>query len=180
MTNLERYWANLTNEGGVPTNVTLYNASTGQLVIESSVIQRVKMTDTNLSGFNWIVPSTPNTSSQTSPNTIFESVVDVPIGDTWADYRPARPQDFVGREDVQVRISDFLRAVQNKETNTRLFSIRAPSGWGKSSLVAKLRDKCRNKFNRNKFYMSAVDMRAAKSPNYISAALLRTFSSAKK
>lgn len=178
LTDLGRYWADLAPEGGVPTNVTVYDAQTGNMVNDAKLIQRLRSTDTSLRGFHWAVPSPGGIISTQAPDLVLETVVDVPIGDTWADYRPARPQDFVGRQDLQNYMRDFLRAVLNRSTSTRLFSIRAPSGWGKSSLIAKLRDRCGNKANRKKFYTTAVDMRAAKSPNYVSAALLRSFSSA--
>lgn len=180
LTNLGRYWVDLLPKGGIPSDVTVYDAQTGDMVNDADLINRLSSTDTSLRGFHWLVPSPSGTILVQTPDVVLETVVDVPVGDTWADYRPARPQDFVGRQDLQDSMRDFLRGVANRTTSTRLFSIRAPSGWGKSSLIAKLRDRCGNKANRSKFYMTAVDMRAAKSPNYVSAALLRSFSSAVK
>lgn len=176
LTNIGRYWANLTPEAGVPNNVTAYDALTGKIVDDAELVQMLKSTDTSLREFNWLVPSTEGKGLQESATSVLETVVDVAIGDTWADYRPARPQDFVGRQELQNSMRVLFSAIRNNSTNTRLFAIHAPSGWGKSSLVAKLRDRCSNYANRNRFHMVAVDMRAAKSANYVSAALLKCFS----
>lgn len=178
LTNLGRYWAYLSPEAGVPSNVTVYNARTGMLVRDAEILRKLKSTDTSLQDSNWLAPSPDGTDMVQSSAAVSETVVDVAIGDTWADYRPARPQDFVGRHELQNLMRNFFEDIRNGSTNTRLFSIRAPSGWGKSSLIAKLRDRCNNRANRKKFHMTAVDMRAAESANYVSAALLRSFSSA--
>jgi hypothetical protein len=178
LTNLGRYWAKLILEAGVPSRVIVYNAQTGVLVNDAELLKKLKLTDTSLRDFNWPIPSLDGSGVGESPAYLSETVVDVAIGDTWADYRPARPQDFVGRHDLQDTMRDLFLDIRNRSTNTRLFSITGPSGWGKSSLIAKLRDRCGNKANRKKFYMTAFDMRAAKSSNYVSAALLRCFSSA--
>jgi len=176
LTKLGRYWAKLVPESGVPSKVIVYDAQTGKLITDTELIQKLKSTDTSLHEFNWL--TTPLDSSEVGESIAYlsETVVDVATGDVWADYRPARPQDFVGRHDLQNTMQDFFQDVRNRSTNTRIFSISGPSGWGKSSLIAKLRDRCNSKVNRKKFYMTAFDMRAAKSPNYVSAALLRSFS----
>ena len=176
LTNIGDYWACLSSEAGVPTNVTVYNAKTGELIDDAELLQRLQSTDTSLRDFYWLVPSTEGKGLQIATTSVLETVVDVAVGDAWADYRPARPQDFVGRQELQNSMKVLFSAIRNNSTTTRLFAIRAPSGWGKSSLVAKMRDRCSNYANRNKFHMVAVDMRAAKSANYVSAALLKCFS----
>jgi len=178
LTNLGRYWAYLAPESGVPSRVNVYDARTGTTINNPDLLQRLKSTDTSLSDFNWLIPSAEGAHTAVIPVSVSETVVDVAVGETWADYRPARPQDFVGRHELQNYMKTFFESIRSGRTSTRLFSIRAPSGWGKSSLIAKLRDWCNNRANRKKFNMTAVDMRAAESANYVSAALLRSFSSA--
>lgn len=178
LTNIGNYWAYLTPEAGVLANVTVYDAKTGKIVDDEDLLQRLQSTDTSLRDFHWLTPSAEGKGLQAATTSMLETVVDVAVGDTWADYRPARPQDFVGRQELQNSMKVLFSAIRNNSTNTRLFAIHAPSGWGKSSLVAKMRDRCSNYANRNKFHMVAVDMRAAKSANYVSAALLKCFSSA--
>jgi len=176
LTNLGRYWAKLIPEGGVPSRVIVYDAQTGILINNSELLQNLKLTDTCLRDFNWLFPPPESSEMEEALPYLSETVVDVAVGDTWSDYRPARPQDFVGRHDLQNSMRAFFLDIRNRDTNTRLFSISGPSGWGKSSLIAKLRDRCSNRANHKKFYMTAFDMRAAKSANYVSAAILRSFS----
>src|SRR5690606_18991367 len=77
-------------------------------------------------------------------------VVEVQTGESWADYRPARPQDFVGRDSLQKEILNFLETAKSNN-GSRVFAITGNSGLGKSSLVAKLRDRSRNKRYKNKY-----------------------------
>lgn len=176
LTNLGRYWASLLPEAGVPSKVIVYDAHTGELINDVDLLQKLKSTDTTLRDFDWNITTSDSSGTVELSSHLFETVVDVATGDAWADYRPARPQDFVGRNDLQSYLRDFFINIRSGGTKTRLFSISGPSGWGKSSLIAKVRDRCGNKANRKKFFMTAFDMRAAKSANYVSAALLRSFS----
>lgn len=64
-------------------------------------------------------------------------------GEDWNDYRPARPQDFVGRTKDIKEIFDFLKN-KRKEIGTRIFAITGNSGLGKSSLIITLSEKAKN------------------------------------
>ena len=99
-------------------------------------------------------------------------VIQVEHGETWADYRPARPQDFVGRKDVQEQIIHFLKDVREEKSSTRVFAIKGDSGMGKSSLIAKLRDRVHNQRYRRKFFVYAVDVRAATGAGYVLCSIL--------
>jgi hypothetical protein len=88
-----------------------------------------------------------------------EVVGRVTTADTILDYRPCRPQDFVGRLNVQQEIWNFLDDVRAGETDTRLVAIVGASGYGKSSLVAKLAERFRNKKWKNKYFLFPVDVR---------------------
>ena len=105
-------------------------------------------------------------------------VVEVQHGSSWSDYRPARPEDFVGRLEAQETIIHFLENVRSNNTTTRVFAITGNSGMGKSSLVAKLRERTQNQRNKNKYFVYAVDVRAATSATYIFSALLACFKKA--
>lgn len=85
----------------------------------------------------------------------------IPVADHWADYRPARPVDFIGRDSLQSDVFDFLEAVRNKTTSTRLIALKGPSGWGKSSTVLKIASRARNVRHRGKYFVFTVDSRAA-------------------
>ena len=177
LTHIGRFWANVVNVAGVPSQIMTYYADNGERVGDEEVIRTLKSTDTSLASFDWVCESISE-SDVTLVASAASIVVDVAVGDSWSDYRPARPSDFVGRSETLNSIYSFFDEVRDGMTDTRLFSIRGPSGWGKSSIVAKIRARCSNQFNRNKFFVLAVDMRAATSANYVPAAILRAFSKA--
>jgi hypothetical protein len=95
-----------------------------------------------------------------------QSIVKVPSSDHWADYRPSRPEDFVGRKQIQSEFFSFLDGIREKKVKTRILAIKSPSGWGKSSILLKLISRCENQHNRHKYYMYAVDCRAAVSRRF--------------
>ena len=163
------FWTIACLEGGVPVGVLVYFAQTGNLVKEPALLRNLAQTDTsqNVLDFEYIL----NLSKSRAESSL-NRVVEVEYGETWADYRPARPQDFVGRKEVQEQIIHFLEAVRTEKSVTRVFAIKGDSGMGKSSLIAKLRDRVHNQRYRRKFFIYAVDVRAATGANYILWSLL--------
>ena len=163
------FWTITCLEGGVPVGVLVYFAKTGNLVKEQTLLRNLAQTDTsqNVLDFEYILNL-----SKSKTESSLNRVVEVEYGETWADYRPARPQDFVGRKEVQEQIIRFLEAVRTEKSGTRVFAIKGDSGMGKSSLIAKLRDRVHNQRYRSKFFIYAVDVRAATGANYILWSLL--------
>ncbi|MEN8146329.1 MAG: ATP-binding protein [Campylobacterota bacterium] len=82
-----------------------------------------------------------------------------------------------GRDSTQKDILSFLESAKNN-SGSRIFSITGNSGLGKSSLIAKLRDRSRNKYYKNKYFIYAVDIRGARSPLYILSSLIACFKNA--
>ncbi|MEQ8479517.1 MAG: restriction endonuclease [Hoeflea sp.] len=91
-----------------------------------------------------------------------QPVVEVIPGEEWSDYRPSRPDDFVGRKGLIAEISTFFDRVRSGATQSRLFGIKGQSGWGKSSLALKLAHDLLNQ----KVIVVPVDCRAAKASYY--------------
>ena len=158
------FWTIACLEGGVPAGVLVYSTKTGNLVKEPALLRNLAQTDTSQNGLNF--EYVLNLSKSTEESSL-NRVIEVEHSATWADYRPARPQDFVGRKEVQERIIDFLEKVRKEKSGTRVFAIKGDSGMGKSSLITKLRDRVRNQHYRKKFFMYAVDVRAATGASYI-------------
>jgi hypothetical protein len=174
------YWCRECLVGGIPKGVLVFRASSGELVQEVDLLSNLAKTDTTLADldFNYINTISGPDAARASEDA--GSVVPVQHGESWDDYRPARPQDFVGRTDSQRRILDFLLSVLADRTDTRVFAITGNSGMGKSSLIAKLRDRCRNVRYRRKLFLYAVDVRAAKNNSYIYQSIIRCIQEAMK
>ncbi len=117
-------------------------------------------------------------SREISAPTVAEVVSRVATADTILDYRPCAPEDFVGRRDLQKKIWDFLEAARNGGTTTRILAIVGASGFGKSSLVAKLASRFRNKKWKNRLFLYPVDVRSARGPLFVAEALLQSIRSA--
>jgi len=107
-----------------------------------------------------------------------EVVGRVTTADTILDYRPCRPEDFVGRLGLQKEIWDFLSEVREGTTSTRLIALVGASGYGKSSLVSKLSARFRNKKWKKKYFLFPVDVRSARGPLFVAEALLQAIRSA--
>ena len=166
------FWVAATLVGGLPNGVICYYAKNNEMVTDIKLLENLATTDTSLHELDFKPLKVLNTQSNKSETDEIVNVVEVQTGDEWSDYRPARPQDFVGRsKDIQY-IFDFFKRIQDKETNTRVFALTGDSGMGKSSLVAKLANKASNRQNKNKYFVYPVDVRAATSSVYIYSALL--------
>ncbi|WP_322843268.1 restriction endonuclease [Acinetobacter pittii] len=177
ITTFGNFWVSTILSAGIPTNAVCYYAKTGVLVEDQELLDNIASTDSSLSklDFSKII----NTKKEMKP--LFDSqieVVEVQRGEDWNDYRPARPQDFVGRtKDIQ-EIFDFFKKIRTNEINTRIFAITGNSGLGKSSLIITLSEKAKNRHQKQKLFLYAIDVRAAKSPEYIYSALLKTLQEA--
>lgn len=168
-----RHWCATHLSGGVPHGVLVYSAKTGHLVTDQQLLGNLARTDSSLKtlDFNYVL-SLKGSSVSSDELTKLNPVVQVQHGDSWEDYRPARPEDFVGRQEAQTKIVHFLKDVSEHKTQTRVFAITGDSGMGKSSLIAKLRDSMSNQRYRRKFFIYAVDVRAAKDATYVFSSLL--------
>ncbi len=168
-----KFWTIACLSGGVPEGVLIFSATTGELIEDQKLLRNISKTDASIHDLDFEYVSR----LKQLPLNMLEttSVVEVQYGLSWSDYRPARPQDFVGRLEAQDTIIHFLDNVRSQTTNTRVFAITGDSGMGKSSLIAKLRERTQNQRYKNRYFVYAVDVRAATSANYIFSALLSCF-----
>ncbi|VEN72738.1 Restriction endonuclease [Candidatus Desulfarcum epimagneticum] len=180
VTSYGRFWGVYTLNGGAPNGVLIYNAENGRHIQDEATLNNISQLETNLAGYDLKIGVCKTEKKFPSLSISSYGVVEVQIGDSWNDYRPARPQDFVGREDAQKEIIAFLNNAKEKQSDTRIFAITGKSGLGKSSLIAKVRDRSRNKFYKNKHFTFAVDMRGAVKPSYIATSLLKSLKTAQK
>jgi hypothetical protein len=165
------YWCVYTLEGGAPHKVIAYHASTGNEVLDDKALSNLSGLDTTLANYEFLTSQDRIRALGHPSAAALPMVVEVQTGESWNDYRPARPQDFVGRDELQKEILGFLESAKSNN-GSRVFAITGNSGLGKSSLIAKLRDRSRNIRYKNKYFVYAVDVRGAKSSSYILASLL--------
>ncbi|EIE51697.1 restriction endonuclease [Actibacterium sp. D379-3] len=175
-----RFWAAYTLLGGAPHGVIFFSTKTGQRISDIDTLNNIATLESVLCDYDVTVganipPETKSSADNTPPN-----VVEVQTGESWDDYRPARPQDFIGRDDTQKHILNFLENARTTTDSTRIFAITGNSGLGKSSLVAKVRDRTKNKHYKKKLFTFAIDMRGARSPAYISASVIKCLEQAQK
>lgn len=180
VTTYGRFWTAYTLQGGAPQGVLVYNAKNNRHIQDAETLNNLSQLDTNLTEYDLNIGLETSKKREIPKTVQLPNVVEVQTGDSWEDYRPARPQDFVGRENTQKQIFDLLNSVKEQKTDTRIFAITGNSGLGKSSLIAKLRDRSRNKFHKNRYFTFAIDMRGAQTSSYISSALLKCLKAAQK
>ncbi len=180
VTEYGRFWALTVLESRVPSMALIFDANSGNLVTDSTLLRNIAETDTSLAdlSFESKLVTVQHDEHPIRPRSL--RVVEVQTGVDWKDYRPARPEHFVGRMDAQNRVLSLLKKIPTGETKTRVFAITGDSGMGKSSLVTKLRDRCHNVRHRGKLFLFAVDVRAAAQPGYVTSALLTALTEAAK
>ncbi len=165
------FWCVYTLKGGAPHGVLVYNASNGRQIRDEPTLNNLSNLESPLTDFELKIGLKEADKTEATVASTLPTVIEVQTGESWNDYRPARPQDFVGRDSTQKDILSFLESAKDN-TGSRIFSITGNSGLGKSSLIAKLRDRSRNKHYKNKYFIYAVDIRGARSPLYILSSLI--------
>jgi hypothetical protein len=121
VTSTGRYWAAPTIQAGIPSGVLVYDARTGKHVTDATLLREISKTDTTLKTLDFeFAARTPPSIAPAARPIRPEKVVEIEHGDRWTDYRPARPQDFVGRASTQSAIFSLLEDVRRKRTATRI------------------------------------------------------------
>ncbi|OXJ10208.1 MULTISPECIES: restriction endonuclease [Burkholderia] len=185
ISNVGRFWAIpiVHASAGIPQKVAYFHAEDGALVTDGKVLDSLAKVNSTFESLEVIRELTSKRLSKlvSSVDVIkdeFDNIVPVPMAVDWSDYRPARPVDFVGREMAQNDAMNFFDSVRRGTASSRLIAIKSPSGWGKSSFLNKLRERCRDKNKGSRFYLYPVDCRTAVSGRYAELALKKCFDSA--
>lgn len=174
-----KHWAAPVLKEGIPRALTLFNAENGNLVSDETLYERLKETEFEQKDLD--IYKREEISVKDIDRALLDAVVvEVEFGEKWSDYRPARPEHFVGRKKAQRFILKFFSEVKKGKTESRIFAIKGDSGIGKSSLIAKMRDVAANSQKPNKLFLYAVDMIAANDSSYIHASLIKALNLAAK
>lgn len=166
ITNIGKYWlfVGSFNSGTIANSVIAFEATSGERVCDEESLKRLKEVKSIYSEYDWRLEKGQNIKRK--DNVEFQDIVTVMSGDTWSDYRPSRPIDYVGRKCLIASVFSFFDDVLCRQTNTRLFALKSPSGWGKSSTILKLIDEAKKRGKSNKYFIFAVDVRTALSNRY--------------
>lgn len=164
-------WLGQIAEQGIPTRFAVFNAASGQPLLGTQA-QEVANVSPRFSSLQLLDISAKAHVSEKHRER--PPVARVSAGDSWDDPRPARPTDFVGRDDVIQDIASYISDVRQCRTTTRTFAIQGPSGWGKSSLSLKFVDMAR-KGRLPQCSLTAVDTRSATNSAFVSEALRVAF-----
>lgn len=182
ITDIGRYWIVpiVAKDTGLVTSVIAFDANSGKQIKDARVIDELKNRKNKYSNYEWLIDQQQNEDVTKKLLNEYNSVVPIITGDSWNDYRPARPEDFVGRKQNIKEILDFFDNVIDNKTDTRLFAIKAPSGMGKSSLISKLTAVSNGTKRKKKYFIYSVDVRTALSQRYAEFALRACFVKAQK
>ena len=172
------YWICPILHNGIAKSIILFNAKNGYQISDTSVFNKIKSTDFSLGRLDFLDTTITQQSIENITNKKETAVVEVEFGDKWDDYRPARPEHFVGRKEAQKKLLKFFTDVKAHRTDSRVFAIKGDSGIGKSSLVAKIRDIAKDSKKPNNLFLYAVDMIAANDASYVYSALVKALKSA--
>ena len=180
ITQNEYYWIIplLNHAYNAVSEVLVFYASNGKRVLEIDEISRVKHLSNYYGDACWKTDSSLIDNVKNRIEEEINSVVPVIGGDDWEDYRPARPQDFIGRKGLIQSLYGYFDNVISEKTYTRLFSLKAPSGMGKSSLILKLISLNASRRKSKKYFIFALDSRTAISTRYVEFALKSCFDQA--
>ena len=119
LTPFGEFWALLVldPETGIRQTAILYDAKSGTRITSEKTLAAIAETDTTLAGLSWLADAAPNQEKDKERlRGELQSVVRVPIAEHWADYRPARPEDFVGRDQLLKEVFDFFEKVRTRQS----------------------------------------------------------------
>lgn len=163
------YWIPILSTGTVPTHFTVLEGKSTTPISDINVVNEIQEYLEEITSLAFYASN--ECKDQQSLKGLsavdIESVTEIQSSDSWDDYKPAALKYFVGRKRQRDKIFSFLSEVRNHTSNKRVFYIDGKSGWGKSSLMSDLRDRCRNKHYKNKFLASVIDSRSANSSNFL-------------
>jgi hypothetical protein len=164
-----------TEDGTATEGHILVRADTLRQVQQPAVLALISESLDRFADAKWVELSS-STRDSAEP-TYTQPIVELTAGSDWTDYRPSRPEDFIGRATAIDDLIGFISKVREDQTSTRIFGVKARSGWGKSSLILKAADQVNRTIPQCYFF--AVDCRAAVSSDYGHLAVSRGLANAR-
>ncbi|MBU4455865.1 restriction endonuclease [Patescibacteria group bacterium] len=125
-----------------------------------------------------LLPETPNLRHIPLSQKEHEVIAEVQESQEWQDLRPVGSKFFVGRDAIAQRLYHFVRTPIDEGSAPRVFFVESKSGWGKSSLLAHIRARARNKRNRNTLFVMVIDSRSASTSAFVGLSVLKLLNAA--
>lgn len=166
--------------GAVPNSYYLIEANSGNSIDDKDIISKISEKVPAIKAINVELNNTLKTQSLRDDKIEIETISEVQESENWFDYLPASSKHIVGRDQIRTDIFNFFSKALLNESPRRVFYLTGKSGWGKSSLVADIKGRCRNKYYKNKFYSLAIDSRSALSSNFVALAFEKLLKNAIK
>lgn len=168
-TYLGTFYIPLLSKGTMPEFFSIVDASKLTQVNESVLVDKIKAMVKEINTLEFIDVLQKQGRAVNEPKNIhsLETVAEIQESESWDDYKPASAEFFVGRSNIKESILKFFERVLGHKTSKRIFYIDGKSGWGKSSLINKLKG---STYYKNKYYIFAVDSRSANSESFVALA----------
>jgi len=170
-----KFWITILSSSVLPSHYTVSTAT--QDAVSPEALRAISELEELKDLSKWEGPVSAAAKEQVAS---LDAVAEIQEAEQWDDYRPVGSKYFVGRSSVRNKLYSFLRGPKESTTTRRVFFIESKSGWGKSSLIAELRARSRNKRNKNWLYVMAVDSRTANTGAFVGMAFAKLVSSAAK
>ncbi|MGM0944341.1 MAG: restriction endonuclease [Bacteroidota bacterium] len=175
----------LINESNVlPTKFIVINANQNDKEVNAATIEILKNRIAEIATLSLIENPIEYKKPENISNIeeILETISEVQESENWYDYLPASAdkKHFVGRDEIRTSILSYFKEIREEKSPKRIFYLNGKSGWGKSSLVLEIKDRCRNKHYKKKFFAIAIDTRSAISDTFVALSFKKIINSAIK
>lgn len=164
------FYITIIGQGTIPERFFVNNAKDMSLLDDATIVTKIKNYIDELNDLDLYEHSPDSDKLEYKGHSDIDSVTEIQSSDSWDDYKPASLKYFVGRRRQKESIFAFLNEVRTSSIEKRVFYIDGKSGWGKSSLMSDLRERCRNQHYKNKYFSVVIDSRSANSNNFVALA----------
>ena len=145
----------------LPTRAYLID-SKGNIIKNHETIEYIKNCYSQSDSYGFISDVTSSREGSIMPLSLLEEVVEVQGSSACFEYQlPASPEYFFGRSKVLKDCHDFFKEISENKRATRGLLLLANSGWGKSSLILKLK-----KALDKEFFVIPIDSRSASTQDF--------------
>jgi len=163
----------------LPTKIIIVDAKNNSKEISRENISLLKENISEIKNLEFInIIESDQIENKVKKELVIETISEVQESENWYDPLPASSKDFVGRDSIRTKILEYFKEIHSGQSQKRIFYLNGKSGWGKSSLVLEIKDRCRNKHYKNKFFALAIDTRSATSDNFVALSFEKLIKSA--